>query len=42
MEVLEVAAGLWRWTGWHAEWKHDVGCVYYETADAVVLIDALV
>jgi glyoxylase-like metal-dependent hydrolase (beta-lactamase superfamily II) len=42
MEVLEVAEGLWRWTAWHEEWKQDVGCVYIESNDAVVLIDPLV
>jgi hypothetical protein len=42
MEVLRVAEGLWRWTGWHDEWKHEVGCVYYESADGVCLIDPLV
>ena len=42
MEVRELAPGLWRWTGWHEEWKADVGCVYYEAPDAVVLIDPLV
>jgi glyoxylase-like metal-dependent hydrolase (beta-lactamase superfamily II) len=42
MEVLRVALGLWRWTGYHREWKQDVGCVYFEAHDAVVLIDPLV
>jgi glyoxylase-like metal-dependent hydrolase (beta-lactamase superfamily II) len=52
MRVTEIAPGLWRWTGLHPEWKpsdagpdgwsQEVGCVYYETADAVVLIDPLV
>lgn len=42
MEVAQIAPGLWRWTGWHAEWKDEVGCVYCETADGVVLIDPLV
>lgn len=40
--MLEVAPGLWRWTGWHEEWQEDVGSVYCETADGVVLIDPLV
>ena len=40
--MQEIATGLWRWTGWHEEWKEDVGCVYYEAADAVCLIDPLV
>jgi glyoxylase-like metal-dependent hydrolase (beta-lactamase superfamily II) len=42
MDVLEIAPGLWRWTAWHEEWKQDVGSVYWETEDAVVLIDPLV
>jgi glyoxylase-like metal-dependent hydrolase (beta-lactamase superfamily II) len=42
MDVMQIAPGLWRWTGHHEEWKDDVGCVYYETPDAVVLIDPLI
>jgi glyoxylase-like metal-dependent hydrolase (beta-lactamase superfamily II) len=42
MDVLEIAPGLWRWTGWHEEWKEDVGSVYLETGDGVVLVDPLV
>src|SRR5215831_5695823 len=42
MEVLSLGSGLWRWTAFHEEWKQDVGCVYLETADAVVLVDPLV
>jgi glyoxylase-like metal-dependent hydrolase (beta-lactamase superfamily II) len=52
MRVQEVAAGLWRWTGLHPEWKpedggpegweQEVGCVYYESPEAVVLVDPLV
>ena len=40
--------GLWHWTVPHPEWKpgddwdRDVGCVYWETGDAVVLVDPLV
>jgi hypothetical protein len=46
--VSEVAPGLWRWTAPHPDWKdgddweQEVGCVYYEAADATVLIDPLV
>lgn len=40
--MLEIGPGLWRWTAWHPEWKEDVGCVYYEAAEAVVLLDPLV
>jgi hypothetical protein len=52
MRVQEVATGLWRWTGLHPEWKpadagpegweQEVGCVYYEAPEAVVLVDPLV
>jgi glyoxylase-like metal-dependent hydrolase (beta-lactamase superfamily II) len=42
VEVLQIAPGLWRWTGWHEEWKEDVGSVYVETPDGVVLIDPIV
>jgi glyoxylase-like metal-dependent hydrolase (beta-lactamase superfamily II) len=42
VDVLQIEPGLWRWTGYHEEWKQDVGCVYFETADGVVLIDPLV
>ena len=42
MEVVRIAPGLWRWTGYHPKWKKDVGCVYCETRDGVVLIDPLV
>jgi glyoxylase-like metal-dependent hydrolase (beta-lactamase superfamily II) len=51
VRVQEVASGLWRWTGLHPEWKpedagpegwdQEVGCVYYESPDAVVLVDPL-
>lgn len=49
MRVDEVGPGLWRWTGLHPDWTPasrdwdpEVGCVYLETDDAVVLIDPLV
>ena len=42
MHVQEIAPGLWRWTGWHEEWKQEVGSVYLETEDGVCLIDPLV
>jgi glyoxylase-like metal-dependent hydrolase (beta-lactamase superfamily II) len=48
VNVSELAPGLWRWTAPHPDWKdgntweRDVGCVYYEAADATVLIDPLV
>ncbi len=42
MDALEIAPGLWRWTGRHEEWAEDVGSVYLETEDGVVLIDPIV
>ena len=42
MDVRQIEPGLWRWTGFHEEWKQDVGCVYLETPDAICLIDPLV
>jgi glyoxylase-like metal-dependent hydrolase (beta-lactamase superfamily II) len=42
MEVLRLGPGLWRWTAYHGEWRDEVGCVYVETDDAIVLIDPLV
>ena len=42
MEVTRITPHLWRWTGYHEEWKEYVGCVYYETMDGIVLVDPLV
>jgi glyoxylase-like metal-dependent hydrolase (beta-lactamase superfamily II) len=42
VDVQEIAPGLWRWTGFHEEWKQDVGSVYLEAPDAICLIDPLV
>jgi hypothetical protein len=48
VEVDQIAEGLWRWTTRHPEWDPgedwpaDVGCVYYEVENGVVLIDPLV
>jgi glyoxylase-like metal-dependent hydrolase (beta-lactamase superfamily II) len=42
VDVVRIAPGLWRWTGYHEEWNENVGSVYYETPDGVVLIDPLV
>jgi glyoxylase-like metal-dependent hydrolase (beta-lactamase superfamily II) len=45
MEVRRIDEGLWHWTAPHPEWKpgedweQDVGCVYWEADDAVVLVD---
>jgi glyoxylase-like metal-dependent hydrolase (beta-lactamase superfamily II) len=51
VDVQQLANGLWRWTAPHpnaANWPNwglpvppEVGCVYYEAPDAVVLIDPL-
>jgi glyoxylase-like metal-dependent hydrolase (beta-lactamase superfamily II) len=42
MEVTRIADRLWRWTAWYDEWRAEVGCVYYEADEAIVLIDPLV
>jgi hypothetical protein len=48
MEVAELRPGLWRWTAAHPDWEHaehwgpDVGSIYAEFPDAVVVIDPLV
>jgi hypothetical protein len=48
MEVQELRPGLWRWTASHPEWDHaehwgpEVGSVYAELPDAVVVVDPLV
>jgi glyoxylase-like metal-dependent hydrolase (beta-lactamase superfamily II) len=42
VDVQRIGDGLWRWTGFHPEWRKDVGCLYLEADDAVVLVDPLV
>lgn len=48
VDVTQIDEGLWRWVTGHPEWKpgddwdRDVGCVYWEADDAVVLVDPLV
>lgn len=48
VEVQRIEDGLWRWIAPHPDWKEtddwdrDVGCVYWEAKDAVVLVDPLV
>jgi glyoxylase-like metal-dependent hydrolase (beta-lactamase superfamily II) len=48
VEVTRIEDGLWRWTTPHPEWKagddwdEDVGCVYWEAAEATVLVDPLI
>jgi glyoxylase-like metal-dependent hydrolase (beta-lactamase superfamily II) len=49
--VHKLAPGLWRWTGLHPDWtpeqggpegwEQEVGCVYYEASEAIVLVDPL-
>jgi hypothetical protein len=51
MATIRIADGLWRWTARHPnatnwpDWgppvPSEVGCVYYEAPDAIVLIDPL-
>jgi hypothetical protein len=47
MEITQIAPGLRYWTAPHPEWRgatdwpEDVGCVYCEASDAIVLIDPL-
>src|SRR5919198_1469462 len=48
MDVQELRPGLWRWTASHPEWDHaehwgpEVGSVYAELSDAVVVVDPIV
>jgi len=42
MEVERIEDGLWRWTGFHEEWKQEVASVYAESEDAICLIDPLI
>jgi hypothetical protein len=48
MVVQELRPGLWRWTGEHPEWEHaeqwgpEVGSVYAELEETVVVVDPLV
>jgi glyoxylase-like metal-dependent hydrolase (beta-lactamase superfamily II) len=42
VQAAKVADGLWRWTGWHEEWRQEVGSVYAESGDGICLIDPLV
>jgi glyoxylase-like metal-dependent hydrolase (beta-lactamase superfamily II) len=42
VQVSEIADGLWRWTGFHPEWKDEVGCAYLRAPDAIVLVDPIV
>jgi len=42
MEVTRIADGLWRWSTYYGEWRDEVGSVYVESDDAIVLVDPLV
>jgi len=42
MDVMRIDEGLWRWATRYGEWGDDVGCLYVETEDSVVLVDPLV
>jgi glyoxylase-like metal-dependent hydrolase (beta-lactamase superfamily II) len=48
VRVQELEPGLWRWTALHPdwspeeEWGEEVGCLFLETEEAIVLIDPLV
>jgi glyoxylase-like metal-dependent hydrolase (beta-lactamase superfamily II) len=42
MEVTRIADRLWRWSTYYGEWRDEVGSVYVETDDAIVLVDPLV
>ena len=42
VQVVEISPGLWRWTAYHEEWRQEVGALYCETDDGVVLFDPLV
>ena len=48
MQIAEIRPHLWRWTAPHpewqpgADWEQEVGCVYYESSAATILIDPLI
>jgi len=48
MDVRELRPGLWRWTAAHPEWEHaehwgpEVGSVYAELPEVLVMVDPLV
>ena len=42
MDVVRIDEGLWRWSTRYGEWGEDVGCLFVEAEDAVVLVDPLV
>jgi glyoxylase-like metal-dependent hydrolase (beta-lactamase superfamily II) len=42
VDAREITPGLRRWTGWHKEWKENVGSVSWQGAEAFCLIDPIV
>ena len=42
MEVTRIADGLWRWSTYYGEWRDQVGSVYVEADDTIVVVDPLV
>ncbi|MFN8221974.1 MAG: hypothetical protein U0R50_01850 [Gaiellales bacterium] len=42
MNVEKLDDGLWRWSTHFGEWGHEVGSIYLETDEEIVLIDPLV
>jgi Metallo-beta-lactamase superfamily len=40
-DASRLAPGLYRWTAFHPEWKHDVASVALDHADGIVLLDPL-
>jgi len=48
MKVQELRPGLWRWTASHPEWEHaenwgpEVGSVYAELPESLVVVDPLI
>jgi glyoxylase-like metal-dependent hydrolase (beta-lactamase superfamily II) len=42
VDVRAIADGLWRWTAYHPEWEEEVGALYCETGDGVVVVDPIV
>jgi hypothetical protein len=48
MDVQELRPGLWRWTASHPQWDHaenwgpDVGSVYAELPESLVVVDPLI
>ena len=41
MDAHEISTGLWNWVAYHDDWGANVGSVYCESVDCVVLVDPL-